>query len=67
MTMALKVNLPHNLFVGFTYYNGCKATWLLVFIVIMKKEACWLSNGSNKGPNVSLDYFILFWMAIMYL
>lgn len=23
MTMALEVNLPHNLFVGFIYYNGC--------------------------------------------
>jgi hypothetical protein len=31
-----------------------------------EKEACWLRNGSNKGPTTSLDYFILFWMARMY-
>jgi hypothetical protein len=38
MTIALEVNLPHNLFVGFLDCNGYKATWLLVFIVIMKKR-----------------------------
>ncbi len=59
-TTALKVMHLHILLVVFLDYGGCNAPRLLVFIVIMKKKACWSNNDkSNKGPTTTLNGTII--------
>ncbi len=62
-TMTFIANHGHIWVIGLQSSGICGAPWLLLFIVMVKKETCWSSNApSNKlATKITFGLFYLGW------